>query len=203
MPQLPVVGQAPPLRADAARNRALILAAAANLFAEHGVDGVSLDDVVAAAGVGKGTLFRAFGDKAGLAAALLDDVERELQRRILTGRPPLGPGASPSDRACAFVRAYVDYVRTNVALVAMSQTARAGARFDTGSHQFWHLHLMRQFEAAGTANPAFAADVVLAAATAEQVGQWMQSGVSARQLREWFLGLVRLLLPEPPTAAGS
>src|SRR5215469_18354763 len=82
-------------RADAARNRAAILAAAALLFAEHGVAEVSMDQVAAAAGVGKGTLFRRFGDKAGLAAALLDEREAELQEAILRGPPPLGPGAEP------------------------------------------------------------------------------------------------------------
>jgi len=48
----------------------------------------------AAAGVGKGTLIPRFGDRAGLAVALLDERERELQERILSGRPPLGPGAA-------------------------------------------------------------------------------------------------------------
>lgn len=54
-------------RADAARNRAKVLAAATKLFAEEGVEAVSMDAVAAEAGVGKGTLFRRFGDKAGLA----------------------------------------------------------------------------------------------------------------------------------------
>ena len=63
----------PKERADAARNRAKVLEAAAELFARHGVESVSMDAVAAAAGVGKGTLFRRFGDKAGLAVALLDE----------------------------------------------------------------------------------------------------------------------------------
>jgi len=76
-------------RADAARNRAAVLNAAAELFREHGVDNVSMDAVAAAAGVGKGTLFRRFGDKAGLAVALLDERERKLQEEICS------PGALP------------------------------------------------------------------------------------------------------------
>src|ERR1700754_4595571 len=78
----------PPLRADAARNREKLLKAAACLFEQRGVDAVPLDDVVAAAGVGKGTLYRIFGDKSGLAAALLDERERALQQEILAGDPP-------------------------------------------------------------------------------------------------------------------
>src|SRR6185312_15490389 len=84
-------GRAPTLRADAARNRQKLLAAASGLFRERGVEGVSLDEVVAAAGVGKGTLYRIFGDKSGLGAALLDEQERDLQERVLSGPPPLGP----------------------------------------------------------------------------------------------------------------
>src|SRR3712207_4184359 len=85
-------------RADAARNRLRILAAAERLFAARGVAGVTMDDVAAAAGVGKGTLYRRFVDKGGLAVALLDQRERELQQAILTGPPPLGPGATPPER---------------------------------------------------------------------------------------------------------
>ena len=51
-----------PLRADAERNRERILSAAAEVFAERGLD-VSMDDVAAAAGVGVGTVYRRFPDK--------------------------------------------------------------------------------------------------------------------------------------------
>jgi AcrR family transcriptional regulator len=98
-----VLRSSPPReRADAARNRAAVLEAAATLFRAHGVAAVSMDAVAAAAGVGKGTLFRRFGDKAGLAVALLDARERELQEAILTGPAPLGPGAGgirPEERS--------------------------------------------------------------------------------------------------------
>jgi AcrR family transcriptional regulator len=73
-----LAGDAPKERADAARNRRKVLAAAGELFAARGVAGVSMDDVAAAAGVGKGTLYRRFGDKSGMAAALLDELESQL-----------------------------------------------------------------------------------------------------------------------------
>ncbi len=131
----------PPERADAARNRQRVLAAAAALFAEHGVTAVSMDDVALAAGVGKGTLFRRFGDKAGLASALLDQLERELQQSLLDGPPPLGPGAPAADRALAFVDAYLDYSQKTLDLVRMSETATPGARYRIGAYWFWHHHL--------------------------------------------------------------
>lgn len=133
---------APPReRADAARNRRKILEAAAGLFAANGVGNVSMDEVAAAAGVGKGTLFRRFTDKSGLAVALLDELERDLQRQILEGAPPLGPGAAPSERLAAFVDAYLDYCEANLDLVRLSETASPGARYRIGSYRFWHRHI--------------------------------------------------------------
>ncbi len=128
-------------RADAARNRLKVLAAAARLFREKGVDGVSMDAVAAEAGVGKGTLFRRFGDKSGLAAALLDERERELQEAILSGPAPLGPGAPAAERLAAFVEAYLDYLLGHLDLVRMSETASPGARYRIGAYRFWRLHM--------------------------------------------------------------
>ncbi|MEV0379591.1 helix-turn-helix domain-containing protein [Nonomuraea sp. NPDC050643] len=128
-------------RADAARNREKVLAAAARLFADQGVDAVSMDAVATAAGVGKGTLFRRFGDKSGLAAALLDARERDLQQLILSGPPPLGPGAPAADRLGAFVAAYLDYLFGHLDLVRMSETASPGARYRIGAYRFWHRHV--------------------------------------------------------------
>ena len=61
-----------PLRADAERNRARILAAAAEVFADRGLD-VSLDEIAAHAGVGVGTVYRRFPDKDALIDALFED----------------------------------------------------------------------------------------------------------------------------------
>ncbi len=72
LPVLPVSDPGPPERGDAARNRARVLEAASRLFDEQGVEAVTMDAVACAAGVGKGTLFRRFGDRAGLCLALLD-----------------------------------------------------------------------------------------------------------------------------------
>src|SRR6478752_1568074 len=195
VPAIPLAVDRPPaLRADAARNRAKLLTAAATLFRDKGVDRVSLDEIVAAAGVGKGTLFRIFGDKSGLAAALLDERERELQQCILFGPPPLGPGAGAADRMGAFVREYVGYVADHVDLVRMSQTARPDARFDTGAHQFWRTHLAYLAGEAGHPDPRLVADIVLAAVTAEQVGYWIRrDGRPVSQLADRLAGVAETL----------
>src|SRR5918998_444920 len=103
--ELPVLEAGTTARADAQRNREKVLFAAQRLFADHGVDNVSMDAIAAAAGVGKGTLFRRFGDRAGLAQALLQDQTEKLQDAMIRGPAPLGPGAPPRDRLKALGRA--------------------------------------------------------------------------------------------------
>ncbi|WP_406094942.1 TetR/AcrR family transcriptional regulator [Kitasatospora purpeofusca] len=157
----------PKERADAARNRIAVLDAAARLFAEHGVEAVSMDQVAAAAGVGKGTLFRRFGDKSGLAAALLDTRERVLQEAVLHGPPPLGPGAPAAERLAAFLDAYFDYLLEHLALVRMSETATPGARYRIGAYRFWHRHVAILLTT--TPDPDPTAHALLAALAADHV----------------------------------
>jgi AcrR family transcriptional regulator len=61
-----------PLRRDAERNRQRILAAAADVFRERGLD-ATLDEVARAAGVGVGTVYRRFPDKESLVTELFRD----------------------------------------------------------------------------------------------------------------------------------
>jgi AcrR family transcriptional regulator len=145
---LPLLGEPRPERADARRNRLKVLEAAERLFAEQGVKNVSLDSIAAAAGVGKGTVFRRFGDRAGLAVALLDEREQELQAKILTGPPPLGPGAPAVDRVVAFLDAYLELLDRHVELFMDSENASDGARYRIGSYRLWHRHIAMLVEQA-------------------------------------------------------
>lgn len=61
-----------PLRRDAERNRRRVLAAAAEVFTERGLD-ATLDEVAKAAGVGVGTVYRRFPDKESLVCELFRD----------------------------------------------------------------------------------------------------------------------------------
>jgi AcrR family transcriptional regulator len=126
-------------RADAARNRRKILEAAQALFAERGVEHVSMDDVARAAQVGKGTLYRRFGDRSALALALLDERERALQEAIIRGEPPLGPGAPAADRLCAFGEAMLDHLERHYELLF---DAERGGNFDAGPYAVRRTHLL-------------------------------------------------------------
>ncbi|MGV9291440.1 TetR/AcrR family transcriptional regulator [Streptomyces sp. NPDC003719] len=109
----------PCLRADAARNRARLLEAAGRLVAEHGAACLTMEAVAAAASVGKGTVFRRFGDRTGLLTALLDHSEKKFQAALLGGPPPLGPGAPAVERlgafGCAMLRRSVDELALQLA----------------------------------------------------------------------------------------
>jgi AcrR family transcriptional regulator len=167
-PGLPVLGEPRPERADARRNRLKVLEAADRLFAELGVKNVSLDAIAAAAGVGKGTVFRRFGDRAGLAVALLDEREQELQAKILTGPPPLGPGAPAVERVTAFLDAYLDVLDRHVELFMDSENASDGARYRIGSYRLWHRHIaMLVEEARPELDADYTAHVILAPLAAD------------------------------------
>ena len=124
---LPVLGSDLPLRADAARNAERILATAECLFRSRGVEHVSMDDIAAAAGVGKGTLFRRFGDRAGLARAVLSEDERRFQEELIRGAPPLGPGAPARERLIAFGAALLELLEQHGDLIRASEGQAATA----------------------------------------------------------------------------
>ncbi|MYQ64944.1 TetR family transcriptional regulator [Streptomyces sp. SID4950] len=138
----------PCLRADAARNRARLLEAAARLIAEHGAAGVTMEAVAAAANVGKGTVFRRFGDRTGLLTALLDHSSRKLQADFLGGPPPLGPGAPPLERLRAFGVAvlYRSAEQLDLQLAAQPDPARRFAHPSVGALTTHVTVLLRQIE---------------------------------------------------------
>ena len=84
-----------PLRADARRNRELVLAAARDLLATDGV-AVSFDAIARAAGVGVGTVYRHFPDRQALFAAVVLD-------RIVTFTSDARAATSANDPGAEFI----------------------------------------------------------------------------------------------------
>lgn len=140
----------PPLeRADAVRNREAVLAAALRLVNHCGVDAVSMDAVAAEAGVGKGTLFRRFGSRQGLMAAVLNQSETEWQASVLSGPPPLGPGAPHMERLLAFGRSRLHLNLTHAALIRAA--GQSGSRsYAAVSFAAMHVrHLLGELDVRG------------------------------------------------------
>ncbi|MFE7298859.1 TetR/AcrR family transcriptional regulator [Streptomyces sp. NPDC057579] len=138
-------------RADAVRNRRAILLATEDLLAHHPPEKISMEQVAAAAGVGKGTVFHRFGSRMGLMRALMEERAAALREAVTDGPPPLGPGAAPRERLLAFLDGVVETVARNKGLLAAlchaSTTAqRPAAEGDEPQgehpfHAFWHDHV--------------------------------------------------------------
>ena len=182
--ELPLAPAAAPERADAARNRERILCAAERLWAQRGVGCTSMDAIAVEAGVGKGTLFRRFGDRASLARAVLDTRERELQDAVLSGPPPLGPGAPPIERIVAFGTAALAFTSEQLDLVLEAEAGSNGRWMRSPPQAVRRLHLQVLVAAARPdCDVAYVSDVLAGALSATLL---------AHQLRERELPLERL-----------
>ncbi|MEU4641495.1 helix-turn-helix domain-containing protein [Micromonospora sp. NPDC023814] len=153
-----LLAPAPAERADAAANRRRILVAAERLFAERGPQ-ISMTDLATAAGVGRATLYRRYPDVTSVAVALLDVHEQRLQQQILSGPPPLGPGASPRRRLEAFYDSMIDLLERHLPLALGAELG--ATRFATGAYGFWRTFVMSLIRDAGWQEDALA-DVLLA-----------------------------------------
>ncbi|HWL98789.1 MAG TPA: TetR/AcrR family transcriptional regulator [Nocardioidaceae bacterium] len=130
-----------PERADAARNRRAILDAAGKLLAERGANNVSIEEIAAAAGVGKGTVFHRFGSRVGLLRELVMERAESLRSAVASGEPPLGPGAPARERLLAFFAAWADFTIENFELYAAYSTDIDDDPRAEEFHAFWCGHI--------------------------------------------------------------
>jgi AcrR family transcriptional regulator len=152
--------------------------AASALVDEHGIAGVSMEAVARAACVGTGTLYRRFGDRSGLAIALLDEHTREFQDGLISGPPPLGPGADAVERLQAFGHAYLDLLERHADLIA---AATSTGREGPGPHSLNLAHVtLLVREAAPQLDAEYTAEALLAVLTPAQ-------HLFMRRARQWPL----------------
>ncbi len=194
----PLPGTAEPTeRADAARNRQLLLDAAHDLVRAHGIDGLTMDELAKRAGVGKGTVFRRFGNRSGLMRALLDHSEQKSQAAFMFGPPPLGPGAAPVDRLIAFGRARLVDIEIEGELHRAAEISEAGDRYTGAPYNLLKAHvsmLLRQAGAAGEIP--LLADSLLAVLGAPLVMYQMNVlGYSAERIGDNWDAFVRRVVP--------
>lgn len=190
----------PCLRADAARNRARLLEAAARLVKEQGAANLTMEAVAAAASVGKGTVFRRFGDRNGLLTALLDHSEKQFQAAFLSGPAPLGPGAGPVERLGAFGVEMVRRMHDELDL-QLAAEPNAERRFSSPARRVLYSHvvlLLRQ--AVPDADSELLAQTLMGYLNPVLIHHLTrQCGMTLERLESGWLDLVaRVACTEPP-----
>lgn len=165
--------------------------AARELLDECGADSLTMDKLAVRAGVGKGTVFRRFGSKAGLMMNLLSDAEAEFQGRFMFGPPPLGPGAAPLERLVAFGGARIGYVLEFGDLARLAEQSTRN-RFEVPAVILWHSHIEMLLRAAGMeADPWLMAGSLSATLDTERILHAVRvQGVTPERLAESWRELV-------------
>ena len=168
-------------------SREAVLAAADALFANAATpQSVSMDAVAAAAGVGKGTLFRAFGDRDGLLDALAAAKFQPLRTAAESGPAPLGPGSPAPDRIVAFLDAVLTFKVENRNLMRAREVAA------TGSLRSERYRWMQSFlqgliqDAAPTrtaSDAGYAAHALLAVLNIDLIDELLDAGRSVEDVR--------------------
>lgn len=194
--ELPLVASARAPRVDAVRNRAAILEAAQRLLEDHGVEAITMDRLACEAGVGKGTLFRRFGDRAGLFHALLDESERRLQEGFIRGPAPLGPGAPPADRLIAFGHALLELTVERGDLLLAAQPVEPGLRYSSAVYAAYRAHVRALVGEAGVEDPEYVADVLLAGLRPEVIMHQLNRGIDVDRCKQGWEWLVRRTLTD-------
>ena len=193
--ELPLVESPRRERADAARNREALMEAAKRLLERHGPEGITMDAVAGEAGVGKGTLFRRFGDRASLFRALIDDRERAFQEAFIRGPAPLGPGAPVSERLTAFGHAMFELIEDHGALLVESTPVSPGLWYGHPVYITYRTHLVALLnEHVGAQRAPYLADVLLAALDPDLVlYQRRALGLSIDELQQGWRQLIESL----------
>ena len=182
-------------RADAARNRRALLEAAERLLHKCGPEGLTMEAVACEAGVGKGTLFRRFGDRASLFHALIDDRELTFQEAFIRGPAPLGPGAPPRERLKAFGHAMLELIEDHGALLVESTPGDRALRYSHPVYIAYRIHIVALLaELIGGQRAPYLADLLLGALNPELVLHQRQTlGLSRDDLEQGWSQLVESL----------
>lgn len=191
-------------RKDAARNRAAALAAADGLFARcESPESVTMADIAAAAGVGKATLFRAFGDRTGLIHALYAARLEPVASAIEDGPPPLGPRTPPLRRVPALLDAVLCFKLDNRHLALALEGIGGDSPYQAAHYQRWHGILQAVLERIpGLTDSDFTAHALLAAVRADLVEHLAgQQGVPRERMRAHLAAFTAKVLGEgtPPS----
>ncbi|MDQ2902420.1 MAG: TetR/AcrR family transcriptional regulator [Ktedonobacteraceae bacterium] len=140
----PIQARTPALaseRRDAAEHRQHILSAARVLFAEQGVDVVSMHQVALAAGVGQGTLYRRYAHKGMLCMALLEESISSFQQEMLSYLEHIGELVAALDRLKYVLVHLLAFNEHNAPLLAAITDSACGQRRTQPYHSPFYLWL--------------------------------------------------------------
>jgi AcrR family transcriptional regulator len=189
-------------RADATRNREAVLAAADTLFARcESPEAVTMADIAAAAGVGKATLFRGFGDRTGLIHALYEMRLAPIRLAAEQGPPPLGPATPPLERVPALLDAVLCFKLDNRHLALALEGTGGDSPYQADHYQRWHSTLQAALDRIpGLTDSDFTAHALLAATRADLVEHLVgQQRMTREQMRAHLTAFTaRVLEPRAP-----
>ncbi|XVS63152.1 TetR/AcrR family transcriptional regulator [Actinosynnema sp. CA-299493] len=191
------------MRKDAERNRAAILATAARLIAERGPDGFSMDDVATAAGVGKGTVFRRFGDRDGLVQAVVDETSESWRAEA---EALLGAGDVPPDeRVITFVATLFDHVVAALPLVtAFERVSTRSIACDADAKLTHHRLVTLISQVKPGVDAEYLAHALIAHVRADTLHHMIdRCGLDVARVRAGVISLARSVLADDPARAGS
>jgi len=94
----------------AERTRAALIQAGRRLFSERPVDAVAVDDIVQAAGVGKGSFYNHFADREALVRAIAAEIRAGVERAVDLANAQVDDPARRMARACCiYIRFALDW----------------------------------------------------------------------------------------------
>ncbi len=201
--KLEILGQSAPVaeRKDAARNRQKILEAARTLLKTRPIQKICMDEVAKTAGVGKGTVYRRFEDRASLCRALLHEDAIRLQNEVLAG---FGiPYDAPNLVHLAhLIDALFDFATDNASLLSEALAfERGGAkRYDHPAHVWQRDAIGRYLERAvkndeiPPLDTVAATEMILAALDPDLLTWHLDRGTTKTTLKATYQRLWRALV---------
>lgn len=176
-----------PRKGRPAHEPGLLLASADAVFA--GADApasITMEAIATAAGVGKATVFRTFGNRDGLLEALWTLKLSPMLEAVQHGPPPLGPTSEPEERAIAFLHGVLHFKLANRHLI---KAREIGPNFLQSERYRWmHTLLSDSLQRAAPEAPAprcrHAAHILLAGLHIDVLDASLAGGLTTEGLQD-------------------
>lgn len=154
-----------------------------------------MDAVAAAAGVGKGTVFRAFGDRTGLLRAVMAQRSADLVRAIETEAPPFEKHLTGPARVSAVLDALLDFKLGNRQLFLALDQVASGSPYQAENYGWWHELIAASLEKSAASDARFLAHALLATVRSDLLEHLLtEEALTAAEVKTRFLATIRRML---------